>query len=65
MEENKSQSKEGRAYENLNKEGASNTPLPRQYSKLKANMAQIGSMALDVVDEFLQQALGGKRIWRR
>ena len=58
LEESKSHTKEGRSEERLNKEGASSAPLPRQYSMLKANIAKTGSTALDVVVEFLQQALG-------
>ena len=58
LEESKSQTKEGRSEEKPSREGTSSAPLLRQYSKPKENMVQMGSPTLDVVDEFLQQALG-------
>ena len=52
LEESKSQTKEGMSEEKPSRESTASAPLPRQYSKPKANMAQTESPALDVVDEF-------------
>ena len=58
LEEAKTQTKEGKPEDKQRQDGVSNVALPRQYSKPKANLTQALSSSLDIVDEFLQQALG-------
>ena len=65
LEEAKTQTKKEKPEDKQKQDGVSNVALPRQYSRPKANLTQSSSSSLDIVDEFLQQALGRKRNWRR
>ena len=50
LEENKSQPKDRKPEDKQKQYDTSGVTIPRQYSRLKANMSQTSSPSLDIVD---------------